>query len=50
LKDDLKEIFKNKGFICAWIASGLFIAYTFDVSKGLENLVKSENGDITKLK
>jgi len=49
MKNDLREIFKNKGFICAWLAAGLFIAYTVDVSKGLANIVQLGNGKISDL-
>jgi hypothetical protein len=49
LKNDLKEIFTKKGFICAWLATGLFIAYTVDVSKGLANIIQFGNETIRDL-
>ena len=39
LKDDLREIFKNHGFVLGLIATALFIAYSVDVSKGLANMI-----------
>jgi Na+/melibiose symporter-like transporter len=39
LKDDLKEILKNQGFVLGLVATALFIAYSVDVSKGLANMI-----------
>jgi|LauGreDrversion4_2_1035121.scaffolds.fasta_scaffold472417_2 hypothetical protein len=39
MKDDLKDILNGKGFICGLLATGLFIAYSVDVSKGLANII-----------
>ena len=49
LKEDVKDLFKNQGFILGWIAIALFIAYSADVSKGLANIIQLGNDDFRDL-